>query len=72
VARLLRDESLLGAPCRSLYLTALRALHIDAVVVSDYGQRRRVRRYVRFFRFLLGPPRETRAASVFSAGAAVF
>jgi hypothetical protein len=71
VARLLRDRSLLGASCRSLYLTALRALHIDAVVVSDYGQRRRVRRYLRFFRFLLGPPRETRAASVFSAGAAV-
>jgi hypothetical protein len=72
VARLLRDQSLLGASCRSLYLTALRALHVDAVVVSDYGQRRRVRRYLRFFRFLLGPPRETRAASVFSAGAPLF
>ncbi|MDT5280545.1 MAG: hypothetical protein QOJ20_1740, partial [Mycobacterium sp.] len=65
VRRLTRRDTL-STQCRSLYLVALRALRVDAVVVCDYGPRWRVRRYLAFFTALLGASRRTVNASVFS------
>jgi hypothetical protein len=66
VRRLLHREAL-STSCRSHYLVALRALRVDAVVVCDYGPRRRVNRYLAFFTSLLGTSRPTPGADVFSA-----
>jgi hypothetical protein len=56
--------------CRSLYLSALRALRIDVVIVTNRGGGASVSRYTRFFTSLLGVPVQTRDAVVFSAWAA--
>ena len=66
VGRLIRGDAL-STQCKSLYLVALRALRVDAVVVCDYGPRSRVRRYLEFFTSLLGASRRTLHASVFRA-----
>lgn len=51
--------------CREHYRDALRALHVDVVVVLDRDASSAVRRYVRFFGTLLGPSIRTSSARLF-------
>lgn len=58
------DATELNRTCRSYYLRALRALKIDAVIVSNLGSASAKAHYRWFFRSLLGPsvgPGRTRA-----------
>jgi collagenase-like PrtC family protease len=57
---------MLSRDCRSHYLHALRALRVDAVIVSDLGSRSAAR-YARFFTSLLGSPKRTENTFVYSA-----
>ncbi|HEV3070642.1 MAG TPA: hypothetical protein VGY76_04355 [Solirubrobacteraceae bacterium] len=51
--------------CKDHYLRALRALRIDAAVVSEWGSRSVAGRYVAFFTALLGSPQAAANAKVF-------
>jgi hypothetical protein len=62
----LASREMLNRDCRSHYLHALRALRVDAVIVSDLGSRSAAR-YARFFTSLLGSPRRTENTFVYSA-----
>jgi hypothetical protein len=63
-------STMLSAACGAHYRSAIGALHIDAVVVSDLGSVTVQRRYVRFFTALLGRPTVTETARVFDAAPA--
>jgi hypothetical protein len=60
---LLSHGARVSGVCRSLYLRALHALHVDAVVCSLRS--RSSVRYAGFFSSLLGPPRKVEQALVF-------
>jgi hypothetical protein len=55
--------------CRAHYQHALRALAIDAVIVTNVGSPRASRRYSAFFGALLGPGITTNGARVFTVPA---
>jgi hypothetical protein len=56
--------------CTTHYARALRALHVDAVVVSNLGSRSRAARFTDFFTAMLGSPTATEDAEVFVVRAA--